>query len=449
METSRFPPNAGKRPALWFGSLTADGRTIVPDRTLTSGHGCFVRDVSGSEYLDARSTLWNASLGYSNERIRAAMAGQLRELPVAQIIRHDQPTQVALQYADRLISVLPENLRHVRLCTTGTQAVEGAALLSRFIRVGHGQPERTQVLALWDSYHGISDLAGSLTGERPLHEMLAPLSPGVHHVHPGDISALRSAVAAIGGGRLSAVITEPVLGTDVQVLSPGYLYEVQALCQAEGIHFILDEVTTGFGRTGSMTVAGQLGLAPDMLLLGKGITSGYAPLSAIAVTGDVLEQALSVPAGVFPHGSTSDGSPLAIAAASAVLDEFADGGVLENVVARGAQLTSAITRRIGRFAIRSVHGPGLMLAVELADTRGEPLTAEVMYQVKQCCREEGLLVAVYNGFILLFPPLILTSQEADLLVELLERGLARALGERTVAETLPAEEMARQVSVAE
>jgi len=438
MTGQEFTDSACGRPALWFSSLTAQDDGAWADRALVSGNGCFVRDVSGREYLDARCALWSTALGYSNERIRAAITRQLHELTAAQIIRHDQPTKIALDYASRLVSVLPANLRHVRLCTTGAQAAEGAVLLSRFIRIGEGHPERSEVLALWDGYHGIAGLASTLTGERPLHEALAPLCPGVHHVPAGDIAALRSTVASIGAGRLSAVIMEPILGTDVQQLAPGYLHEVQDLCHAADIHFILDEVSTGFGRTGSLTVTGQLGLAPDMLLLSKALTSGYAALSAIAVTDDVLERTLRLPAGVFPHGSTADGLPLAVAAASAVLDEFADGSILANVASRGAQLTSAFADRIGRSAIRSVHGPGLMIAVGLADGAGEPLPGPAMQQVKRCLRDVGLLVSISNGFVLLTPPLILTAAEADLLIARFDRGLAAALKVEQLTDAAPA-----------
>jgi len=416
------------RPALWFSALSGSSDRAFADRALVAGHGCFVRDVAGREYLDARSALWNASLGYDNRRVIEAMTRQLSELPVAQIIRHDQPTQVALNYAERLMAVLPANLAHVRFCTTGAQAVEGAVFLSRFIRLLDGQQDRSEVLALRDGYHGTGGLASALTGEQPLHELMAPLAPGVHHVAAGDPAALREAIRRVGPRRLTAVIMEPVLGTDVVELPAAYLRQVHSLCRAEGIHFILDEVSTGFGRTGGLTVAGRLGLEPDMLLLSKAITSGYAPLSAIAVTEEVLERSIAVPGTTFPHGSTSDGHPVAIAAASAVLDELADGGVLAGVAARGDQLRSAIADlRSLAPAVRGVHGPGLMIAVELADAGGQPLIGPAMARIKESCRQEGLLVSISSNMVLLTPPLVITSAECDLLVELLGKGLRDAV----------------------
>jgi adenosylmethionine-8-amino-7-oxononanoate aminotransferase len=417
-------------PALWFSALTGEiGVTgDLRDRAIVAGQGCFVRDASGREYLDARSALWHAALGYSNHRVADAITRQLGILPVAQIIRHDQPTRLALDYAQRLVEVLPSSLTHVRFCTTGAQAVEGAVLLSRFVRRRAGEPDRTEVVALWNGYHGIAPLAAHLSGEPPLHELLAPLAPGVHHVSAGDLDAMRSTLDRIGRHRVTAVVLEPVLGTDVVELSAEYLREVQRTCQDAGIHLVVDEVSTGFGRTSSLTVSGRLGLAPDMLILSKGITAGYAPLSAIAVAEPIVRQATAPPGPLFPHGSTCDGHPIALAAADAVLDELADGRVLDNVVARGAQLTTAIGRLVdGVPGIAGVHGPGLMLAVRVVDQHGQPLPASTMDTVKTACRDAGLLVSISGSMVILTPPLVITSEEADLLVERLGTGVGSAL----------------------
>jgi adenosylmethionine-8-amino-7-oxononanoate aminotransferase len=422
--------NTFDRPALWFGALTATSDGRFRDGALRSGAGCFVRDVSGRRYLDARSALWNAALGHGNQRIVGAMTQQLSELPVAQLIRHEQPTRLALEYAERLVGVLPANLAHVRFCTTGAQAVEGAVLLSRFVRRAQGQPDRTEVIALWDGYHGIGGLASGLTGEAALHGTQVPLAPGVHHVPPLDFAAMRQAVERIGTDRVTAVLMEPVLGTGVVQLPGGYLRQVREMCDEYGVHLILDEVSTGFGRTGSLTAAQRLGVDADMMLLSKGITAGYAPLAAIAVTGEVCEAALRAES-VFPHGSTSDGHPVSLAAGMAVLDELADGSVLANVAERGAQLTAALTA-LGRQlpAIRSVHGPGLMLAVTLTAQDGTPLDAAAMTRIKQSCLEHGLLVSICENMIILTPPLVISADEVDLLVDMLAAGVRAVTGPR-------------------
>jgi adenosylmethionine-8-amino-7-oxononanoate aminotransferase len=409
--------------ALWYSALTQLdlASDAVLDRALVQGNGCFLHDRSGRGYLDARSGLWNVTLGYGNQRIIAAIKDQLDRLPVAQIIRHDQPTEIALDYAERLVTVLPEPLAHVRLCTTAAQAVEGAVFLSRFVRKLHGEPGRTGVLAFHNGYHGTGGLATHLSGEPWMHELQEPLVPGVHHVEPWDLEALRQTIEQIGAERLTAFVLEPVLGTDILAAPHGYLKEAQRLCAELGIHFILDEVTSGFGRTGVIAETVRLGLRPDMLILSKGITSGYAPLAAIATTRPILEKALARPGVVFPHGSTADGHPLSVAAAMAVLDELENGRIFRNVVDRGEELRERITAlRDDVPLIWDVRGPGLMIGVELRDAERRPLPAQTMQELKLAARDAGVLLSISNTTVIFTPPLVISSEECDQLVSVLE-----------------------------
>ena len=408
--------------ALWYLALTgADLESdAVLDRAITHGSGCYLHDRSGKGYLDARSGLWNVSLGYGNERIIRAMTEQMARLPAGQIVRHDQPTEIALDYAERLVALLPEHLAHVRLLTTGSQGAEGAIFLSRFVRKAHGEPERTEVLAFRDGYHGTGGLATHLSGEPWMHEVEAPLVPGVHHVEQWNLDALREAVERVGPERLTAFILEPILGTDVQSAPPGYFEAAQELCAEHGIHVVLDEVTTGFGRAGSFAETVRLGLRPDMLILSKGITSGYAPLSAIATTRAILDQALDaeVP---FPHGSTADGHPVSVAAAMAVLDELEDGRILQNAVDRGEELKERVNAlRDDLPLIWDVRGRGMMIGVELRDADGEPIPDETMTALKLAARDAGVLLSISNTTVIFTPPLVISSEECEQLVSVLE-----------------------------
>jgi adenosylmethionine-8-amino-7-oxononanoate aminotransferase len=411
--------------ALWFSALTRDTPfDEVRGRALVSGRGCHVTDASGREYLDARSGLWNASLGYDNRAVAEAVTRQLATLPVAQSIRHDQPAETTLRYAERLVAVLPEHLRHVRLCTTGAQAVEGAVFLSRFTRIVGDDPDRTHVIAQLDGYHGIGGLATAITGEPDVHALHGPLTPGVHHVRPWDLDHLRAEVERIGPRRITAIVLEPVLGTGVLQAPPGYLAEVQRLCHEHGIHFVVDEVSTGFGRTGALTVTGELGLRPDMLLLSKGISSGYVPLAAIATTAEVLAAATARPGVVLPHGSTGDGNPVAAAAGLAVLDELADGRVLANVQERGAQLEQALSALDGVLRVRA---KGLMIGVDIdAD-------ADTVAGLRLRCREEGLLLSTAGSTVVLTPPLVITAADCEELVAKLDRSIRATLPARVAS----------------
>jgi adenosylmethionine-8-amino-7-oxononanoate aminotransferase len=409
-------------PALWYSALSLDDlhSDAVFHRAIASGDGCYVIDSAGRRYLDARSGLWNASLGYGNRRLIDSMTRQLAKLPAGQIIRERYPTQVALEYAGRLVGALPAHFTHVRFCATGAGAVEGAVLISRFVRKLHGEPDRVGVIAFHNGYHGTGGLASKLTGEPWQHKWQEPLAPAVHHVDPWDMSALRKMIDDVGPDRLTSLIVEPVLGTDILVAPPGFLAETQQLCRDTGIHFIIDEITTGFGRTGAIARTQQLDLQPDMLLLSKGITSGYAPLAAIATTRTMVEQALARPDVLFPHGSTSDGHPLSMAAGLAVLDELADGSVFANVNARGEQLTEslrALAQETGLIA--DVRGPGLMIGADLQDRNGQPLPAATVQRLCRDCRDRGLILTSSNSTLVLVPPLIITSDECDELIRIL------------------------------
>jgi len=414
--------------ALWYSALSIDDLhdDTVLDRSLVSGEGCHVTDASGRRYLDARSGLWNTSLGYSNQRIIDAMSRQLTRLPTGQIIREKYPTRIALDYASRLVDALPAHFDHVRFCTTGAQAAEGAVLISRFVRKLNDEPDRTGVLAFHNGYHGTGGIASKLTGEPWQHRWQEPLAPAVHHVDPWDLTALRKVVEQVGPEQLTAMIMEPVLGTDILVAPDGFLAEAQWLCRDTGIHLIIDEVTTGFGRTGAIARTEQLGLQPDMLLLSKGITAGYAPLAAIATTRNIVEQAASRPGVVCPHGSTSDGHPVSMAAGLAVLDELADGKIFDNVAARGDQLRDhlhALARQTG--LIGDIRGPGLLIGADLHDRNGQPLAPHAVQQLCRDCRDNGLILSSSNSTLVLVPPLVITSDECDQLIDILSECLYR------------------------
>lgn len=409
--------------ALWYHSITPqridDGS--IATTAVTKGKGCWVQDCGGRWYLDARAALWNATLGYGNERVIDAMIAQLRQLPVAQIIRYEQPPDVAFDYARRLAAALPGDLSHVRFGSTGSQMTSSAVLLSRFLRKVRGERQRTKVIAFHSAYHGTGGIAGALTGERPLHAMESPLVPDVHHVRPWDVDALKAMIDRHGPDRVTAVIVEPIMGTGVRAAPPGVLAAIRELCDRHGIHLIADEVTTGFGRTGAMSAMTAAGVQPDMLILGKGITSGYVALAALVTTSAIFDEAIGNPDYVFPHGSTADGHPVAMAAGIAVLDELASGELFAHVSRVGRELRDRLAALDSRL-VHAVRGEGLMVGVELTD-RGEPLGAAAMTAVRQACWREELLVTTTDNTIVLMPPLVLSDSESLDLVAKLDRAV--------------------------
>jgi adenosylmethionine-8-amino-7-oxononanoate aminotransferase len=425
----------------WHGiSPMADFfRESDPSMFLVRGDGVHVTDRAGRTYLDARSGMWNATLGYSCEPVKAAIRRQLDDLPSGTVMRYEHPNSVAADYADALAAVLPEPLNYIRFGNTGSQMTEAAAMLSRFVRRMTGEKDRNHVIALHDSYHGTGPLATRLTGEAILHDYSAPLDGYVRHCAApaaadceGDdcagecIAPVLALVDEIGSGRVTAVMLEPLAGTYIQTAPAHYLHTLLAACRERGIHLIIDEVTTGAGRVGAMTMCGTIGLVPDMLVLGKGISAGYFPLAALAVAAPLYD-ALFDPADIrlgFPNGSTTDGHPLGMAAGLAVLDLITAPGFFDRVNAAGQLLRDLIATTFADMdCVRDTFGMGLMLGINFAYDDGRPWTVGDIDGLRLTCAEHGLLLSYSPGILPLLPPLTISDDECAELVTQLRSGL--------------------------
>lgn len=410
------------------------------EQLLVEGKGIRVRDQGGRWYLDARSCLWHATLGYGHEGVEKAIRRQLATLPIATGLAYGRPAAVTIEYANALAARLPEGLRRIRFANTGSQIVEMAVMASRYYRRLNGEPERTNVIALWQSYHGAGPGASALTGDLLYHANGGPLVEDVHHAAPpssandGYAHAVRAKVEELGADRVTAVIVEPIMGNLGLALSPEYLNDLAALCAETGIHLILDEVTTGFGRVGALSRGLAVGVRPDLLLFGKGITAGYVPFAAMAVSEQIYRLAFTPADGVpFLHGSTSDGHPLGAAAGLAVLEALDEGDLLAKAMARGDLLRSALRSMAERHAVvAAVDGVGMMVRVLVAKDDGTPLDPGTQVTIPQGdvpmlhrrCEEAGLLLSRGPNCLILAPPLVTTEDECREIADLLERALA-------------------------
>ena len=385
---------------------------------IVEGRGARVRDASGRWYLDAKAGLWNVTLGYDHPTLVAALERQLRTLPAGCLVRGERPPQVTVEFANALAARLPAGLRRIRLGSTGSQMVEAAVLLSRCARVAEGTPWRKEVVALRDGYHGAGPGAWALTDMPDYHELYGPLLPGIRHV-PATLAALED----VDPERVTAVILEPIQGDRVVTPSAAYLRGVRELTERHGIHLIVDEVATGMGRTGAVSLAAELGVVPDLLVLGKGLTSGYVPAAALAVSDRLYDLLWDGPA--FAHGSTADGSPLAAAAGLAVLHALFDEGLLEHVTRIGAALERRLVElRDGAEEIVEVGGAGLMLGVGLAGADGAPWPLDRMRRLGAACAETGVLIQTLGNRIVLVPPFVVDEADCVQIVETIASAVA-------------------------
>jgi adenosylmethionine-8-amino-7-oxononanoate aminotransferase len=408
-------------------------RDSDPGMFLVSGTDCTVRDAAGREYLDARSSMWNVTLGYSCEPVKAAMRAQLDILPSGTVMRYEHPTVIAAEYAARLADALPDPLDYVRFGNTGSQMTEAAAMLSRFYRLMTGQQGRDHVITVTGSYHGTGPLATALTGEPVLQKYSGPLDRYVRHVaNVDDVNDIVTLIDEIGADQVTAVMVEPVLGTFVRPVPLPYLNSLGAECRARGIHVIADEVTTGLGRAGGMTVSERLDHPPDMLVLGKGLSAGYFPLAALAVSRDIYTELARTEHRVgFLNGSTTDGHPIGMAAGLAVLDLVSAPEFFPSVREAAAFLRTAIRDELaGEPAVRRVGGEGMMLGVELAHPDDTPWSVSEVNRFRLACREHGLLTSFSRGVLPLLPPLTISRSDCVELVSRLGKAL-RAFDPRT------------------
>ena len=370
-------------------AVSRDSRAAVlptyarADLTVVRGEGCRVWDDEGRAYLDFGAGIAVVGLGHRHPAVTDATHAQLDRLWHASNLYWTEPML-------RLAGLLSERLGGAQafFCNSGAEANEAA------LKVARKATGRSRIVALEGGFHGRTYGALSATGQPGKWEGFGPLVPGFSFARPNDVESLEAAVAP--GGELAAILLEPVLGEGgVLPLEEGFVRAAAEIAREVGALLCLDEVQAGLGRTGTFFAYEQLGIEPDLVTLAKGLGNGL-PIGALLVREGVADAI-----GPGDHGSTFGGNPVASAAACAVVEAI-DDALLENVAARGAQLTAGLEQLPG---VREVRGRGLLLAGVLDRDAS---------QVVDECRARGLLVLTAGPDVLrLLPPLVVTEAEVD------------------------------------
>lgn len=363
--------------------------------TIVRGNGASLWDAEGREYIDCMAGYGVANIGHGRTEIAAALAAQAQRLITCpEVVYND----VRAQVLERLVQITPEGLNHVFLCNSGTEAVEGAL---KFARLATG---RTGIVAAFRSFHGRTMGALSATWEPHYRTPFAPLVPDVTHMRYNDLAAAQEAITE----QTAAVLLELVQGEGgVHVANAEYVQGLAALCRERGALLIIDEVQTGFGRTGSLFASDHYDLQPDILCLAKSIAGGI-PMGAICL-GERVMQSGKIAKGV--HGSTFGGNPLSCAAALTTLDILEREALPERAATLGAYMLERL-RAIQSPLIREVRGRGLLIGIEITK-RAQPYL-EALF-------ERGIL-ALQAGpnVIRLLPPLVITEEQVERVLEALE-----------------------------
>jgi acetylornithine/N-succinyldiaminopimelate aminotransferase len=375
------------------------------DLVLVSGKGSRLFDKDGKSFLDFAAGIAVNGFGHGDRKIVAAIKQQAAKLIHASNLFHTEP---AAALADRLAALaFPSK---VFFCNSGTEAWEGAMKFARKVGYAAG---RSEYVAFERAFHGRTMGALSTTWNPKYREPFEPLVPGVRFCPWNDLAA----AAQVVGDRTAAVMVEPVQGEGgVRPADPAFLRGLADLARERGALFLVDEVQSGLGRTGTMFAYQQAGVTPDILTLAKPLGGGL-PMGAVLIR---EELASAIQPG--DHGSTFGGNPVAAAAALAVLDHLEAPGFLEKIRKRGAALTRGLRKLARRFpdAIAEVRGPGLMIGVEFRGEAGPVLKA---------LRERGVLATKAGDKVLrLLPPLVVSAKEIREFLAVLEAVLAEGAG---------------------
>ncbi|MCB0908441.1 MAG: aspartate aminotransferase family protein, partial [Nocardioidaceae bacterium] len=397
--------------ALWNGQAhmpTARSKRMV----ITGGEGAWLTTDTGERLLDATASLWYANVGHGRERIARAAYDQMRRLETFHTFGR-MANEPALRVADRIVAMAGVAGARVMLTSGGSDSVDLACKLARRHWQLEGRGTKKIILSRHRAYHGLHAFGTSITGLPYNREGYGSesLIPETARIATNDLEEVRRQVAEIGPDNIAAVIAEPVIGTG-GVVGPadGYLDGLEALARANDILFIVDEVITGFGRTGQVFGAHRYGITPDLMTLAKGLTSGYAPLGAVLVAPAVADRFFSGPAGgdapIFRHGLTYSGHATACAVAEANLDILEEEALIERAAKLEPVLAEAVAPLAGHELVEEVRtGSAFMAGVQLRE--GVPGEA-----VAEACTASGVLLrTVHNNTLQICPPFVTTEDE--------------------------------------
>jgi len=417
---------------------------------MTRGEGVYVFDDAGKRYLDAMSGMWSASLGFSDKRLTAAATRQLEVLPYYQTFAH-RSTEPASELAEALIRLAPVPMSKVLFQSSGSEANDTAIKLVWYFGHATGRPGKRKIISRNRAYHGTTIASASLTGLPHLHNYFnLPLDGFLHvttpHYYrnglPGEseeafstrlAAELEDLILHEGADTVAAFFAEPVMGTGGVVPPPAtYFAKVQEVLRRHDVLFVADEVICGFGRTGNWWGSQTYDLKPDMITCAKALSASYMPISALLISERIYEamKVLGNKVGVFGHGFTYGGHPVAAAVALETLRIYQEDRLIEHAASMGQLLQLGLQRYADHPLVGEVRGAGLMAGVELVRDKSTKAAfaadMKVPAEVQRFAQDEGLIVRALADTIVFAPPLITTEAEVGLIVERFGRALDKA-----------------------
>ncbi|WP_338690319.1 adenosylmethionine--8-amino-7-oxononanoate transaminase [Haloferula helveola] len=390
------------------GPWTADDHEPL---VIVRGEGPWIWDSEGRRYLDGNSSIWTNIHGHAHPAINRAIVEQLGQIAHSSFLGFANPR--ASELASRLTGLFPPGtLERVFFSDDGSTAIEVAMKMSLQYRMQTGEPERTRFVAFADGYHGDTMGAAALGGVSRFFERFRRFGPDVGFVR--SLAGLDQFAAS----EINAVVIEPLIQgvNEMRPWPAGMLAELRDWCDCHGVLLILDEVMTGFGRTGTMFACQREDVIPDFLCLAKGLGGGYLPIAATLTTAPVYDAFLGDPVNAFYYGHSFTANPLACAAALASLDLFLTERTLEELPAKVEHLAKLLEELASCEGVVDVRQCGLVAGIELRAGLGSPVCLRA--------RDHGLLTRPIRDTVVLMPPLCVEREDLDLAIDALKAALA-------------------------
>ncbi|MBT3425361.1 MAG: aminotransferase [Gammaproteobacteria bacterium] len=432
-----------------FATFQQEGSHVI-----SRGSGCYVTDSDGKQYLDAIAGLWCANIGHGRSDMADAIAAQVRKIQYFNPFGHTT-NEPAAELAEKLAELTPGSLNHVFYTTGGSTANDTAIRIIHYYNNLRGKPNKKKIISRNEGYHGSTYVAASLTGiELTKTELDTIGDEWISHVSAADMyrrpigaetlseqdysvflcNELENHILKLGPENVAAFIAEPIMGAGGVLVAPsGYHRGVAEVCRKYDVLVVADEVVTAFGRLGQWAASEAVyGFVPDVLIVAKGINSGYIPLGA-AIFSNEIYRVISQPqveGGVFTMGFTYSGHALACAAALKNIDILESEHILENVRELTPYFQSQARKLLDLAIVGDVRGEGFMLGIELVEDKISKTPLQVAHRIYQRCLHYGVIVRPIGHVVVISPPLIMKKIEIDQLLKAVELSIRDVIAEQ-------------------
>ncbi len=455
-------PNAPSAAELWqmdhdhvlhpwtnFGPFEKEGSLVI-----SRGEGAYIWDAQGNRYFDAVGGMWCTNIGLGRAEMAQAIGDQALKLGFSNTFV-DMTNDPAAQLAAKIAELAPGDLNRVHFTTGGSTAVDTAVRMVAYYHHARGFPQKTDIVARENSYHGSTYLSQSV-GKRPGDrvEEFRYKADGIHHLSCPNpyrrpegmdeaaftdflIGEFEALIARVGAERIGGFIAEPIQASGGLIIPPkDYLRRMWQLCQQHDILFIADEVVTAWGRLGHWFASlDMFGVQPDIITSAKGLTSGYIPLGALIFSDKIWDVMAKGGARWFTSGLTYSGHPVACAAALKNIEIMAREDLLGNATRVGSYLQSRLSALENLPLVGQVRGRGMMICVENVANKATkmplPDEARESKRISDLAEKMGLIVRPLGHLNVMSPPLTITMADVDFIAEVLERAIVQISDELT------------------